>query len=358
MYIEKRKNGYKFSEKYRGRDGKWHTKSITLDKNNAKSRVEARHILDQKIEESLFIAERIRLSRLVEIYCNRSSATERTLVNYKFTFKKIIELLGDPIISDIRISFLINHLEEVRDNVSTYNRYVTLLKIVFNWAYKRDYINVDLARKLEFLKDKSTKDISDKYLEPDQLHSVLEAMAERYPYDYYVCKFMALTGMRIGEVIALKMDDFIGDYIRVDETYDEHRGTFDDPKGAVRNVYIQEELKSFLKTLMIVRKERMLQYGIRNIDLVFFSKLGNPYSYSPILKKVKEVSSESIHKKITPHAFRHTHVSLLAAEGMSLDAISRRIGHADTKITKDIYFHVTKKMQERDNAEIRNIKIG
>lgn len=358
MYIEKRKNGYKFSEKYRGRDNKWHTKSITLDGNNTKTRVEAQRILDQRIEEDLFIVEHIRLSKLVDTYCNRSSASERSIVNYRSTFKSIIELLGDPIITDIRISYLIDRLEEVSSNPNTYNRYILLLKMVFNWAYKREYLNIDLARKLESIKSKKESYIADKYMEPTELHSVLNIVADRYPYEYYICKFMVLSGMRIGEVIALKTDDITENYIRIDETYDYSRRAFDDPKSDIREIYIQDELRGFLKQILIVRKERMLQYGIRNIDLIFFGISGKPYNANTINYHIKPITKEVLGRELTSHAFRHTHVSILAAEGVSLEAISRRVGHKDAKITKNIYFHVTEKMKERDNAEIKEIKIG
>lgn len=358
MYIEKRKNGYKYSEKYRGRDGKWHTKSITLNNNNIKSKAEAQKILDQKIEEELFIIEHIRLSKLVDTYCFYSSATERTIVNYQTSFKGIIKLLGDPIVSDLRISYIIERLEDVRNNPCTYNRYVVLLKIVFNWAYKREYINNDLAKRLETIKSKSKKNISDKYMEVDELHTVLDALKIQYPYEYYICNFMALTGMRIGEVIALKMNDISEDYIRVDETYDSGRRVFDDPKGEIRDVFIQEELRKFMKSVMIMRKERMLQYGIQNTELLFFNKYGTPILYNSLKQHITRISKNTINKAITPHAFRHTHISILAAEGVSLEAISRRVGHSDSKITRDIYLHVTDKMKERDNAEIREIRIG
>lgn len=358
MYIEKRKNGYKFSVKYRGRDYKWHTKSITLGNNKPATRVEAQRILDQKIEEELLIIERMRLSKLIDTFCNRSTASERTINNYRSTFKKIIKLLGNPVVSEIRISYLTECLEPVINNPCTYNRCIDLLKMLFNWAYKRDYLNIDLGKKLERVRTKSKKSITDKYMEPEELHSVLDVMAERYPYEYYICKFMVLTGMRIGEVIALKMDDISDDYICVDETYDYFRRTFDDPKGEIRDVYIQDELRVFLKQIMIVRKERMMQYGIRNVDLLFFGKSGDPYIITTLNEHLKPITEEIIGRKLTSHAFRHTHVSILASEGVPLETISRRVGHKNTKITTDIYLHVTQKMKERDNAEIRNIMIG
>ena len=57
------------------------------------------------------------------------------------------------------------------------------------------------------------------------------------------------------------------------------------------------------------------------------------------------------------HALRHTHASLLLAEDVSIDTISRRLGHENSQITKDIYLHVTEKLKKADNATIKNLKL-
>ena len=42
---------------------------------------------------------------------------------------------------------------------------------------------------------------------------------------------------------------------------------------------------------------------------------------------------------------------------MTLDAISRRLGHEDSVITKQIYLHVTQKLKEQEEEQIKNIHI-
>lgn len=42
---------------------------------------------------------------------------------------------------------------------------------------------------------------------------------------------------------------------------------------------------------------------------------------------------------------------------MDIDAISRRLGHEDSKVTKEIYLHITQKLKDRDNEKIAKIKI-
>lgn len=66
-------------------------------------------------------------------------------------------------------------------------------------------------------------------------------------------------------------------------------------------------------------------------------------------------TAESAH--ITVHALRHTHASLLLEKGVSIDMISRRLGHKNSKITREIYLHVTEKLKEKDNSQIAAINI-
>lgn len=45
--------------------------------------------------------------------------------------------------------------------------------------------------------------------------------------------------------------------------------------------------------------------------------------------------------KVTPHVFRHTHISLLAEAGAALHEIMDRVGQVDDETTKRVYLHVT-----------------
>ena len=74
-------------------------------------------------------------------------------------------------------------------------------------------------------------------------------------------------------------------------------------------------------------------------------------------KYLKENSLRILGREITPHALRHTHASLLLEQGISIDTISRRLGHENSDVTREIYLHVTKKLQEKDNQQIAKISI-
>ena len=45
-------------------------------------------------------------------------------------------------------------------------------------------------------------------------------------------------------------------------------------------------------------------------------------------------------KEVTLHDLRDTHASLLAANGVPLEVVSKRLGHSNISITAERYLHV------------------
>ena len=71
-------------------------------------------------------------------------------------------------------------------------------------------------------------------------------------------------------------------------------------------------------------------------------------NYNSYRKWLKENSEDILGRKITPHALRHTTASLLIADGVPLEVVSRMLGHDGSKITKQIYIHITQELKNRD----------
>jgi integrase len=51
--------------------------------------------------------------------------------------------------------------------------------------------------------------------------------------------------------------------------------------------------------------------------------------------------------KITLHALRHTHASMLIASGMDVVTLSRRLGHASPTVTLNVYGHLYSNTDDR-----------
>ncbi|WP_010651720.1 tyrosine-type recombinase/integrase [Oceanobacillus massiliensis] len=60
-----------------------------------------------------------------------------------------------------------------------------------------------------------------------------------------------------------------------------------------------------------------------------------------------------LNAELTPHSLRHTHTSLLAEAGVSLEQIMDRLGHPDEQITKNVYLHVTEEMKKEASQKFK-----
>ena len=63
-------------------------------------------------------------------------------------------------------------------------------------------------------------------------------------------------------------------------------------------------------------------------------------------------------KRSPPHSLRHTHTSLLAETGVSLEQIMHRLGHSDDATTKNIYLHITKPKREEASQKFAELMRG
>ena len=168
-------------------------------------------------------------------------------------------------------------------------------------------------------------------------------------------RFLLLSGMRVGEAIALERSDISDSTIKISKTYDPNNNIVTAPKtfDSKRDIFIQDELRACIYEI----EDYLFHYGdgwASSSDLFFPDGDGSYISYQAYSKYIRELSEKVLGRRVTPHVFRHTHVSILASV-MSLDSIAARLGHADSKVTKDIYLHRTAELKERENQQLNQI---
>ena len=365
MWVEQIKG-----EKYRAVEryldpmtGKQRKVSVTIDKDTRSARKEAQRILDQKIEAKCGTAEapqELTLKETVDLYLSarKDIVKPATYRAGKDCLPKVTKIIGeDVLISRLNAPYVMGRIRAVTDKPVTVNWYIKEVKKIIRWAYSQDLIeSTSWIDKLALLKDDRKARIEDKFLEPSELKALLEALTNAK--HRALTHFLALTGCRIGEALALTMDDVEGDYIHITKTYLYLDNLVQDtPKTAEsnRDIYIQPELAEFLKQYRKDRLQWQLVEGVRS-NLLFFGADGSHLIYQTYLDALKK-ASRSIGHEITPHALRHTHASMLAAAGMSYDAIARRLGHAGEGVTKEVYLHVTQKLREADAEAMRSVRI-
>lgn len=351
MWIQKTKTGYRLYDRYEGMDGKIHRASVPMDRDTPQAQRKAREELAKIIADKSATASEMRLKSLVELYLSHKDVKPSTLANYNCAFKMILEALGDVTLDKLTAPYILRQFTQTGKPQGTVNRYILILNNMLDWSYQLGYLSERIYIKQRKVKDKK-RDPELEYLERDELTSVLDQL-EGTMY-YYVCKFLALTGCRFGEMAALTLADLDDKYIHITKAYKIENGV-STPKTehSIRDIYIQPELRAFLNEYYTWRKIRMMEIGVRT-NLLFFGSTGNYLTCQSLEYKLQRCESS---KHLHPHIFRHTHVALLAEQGVSLEAIARRLGHSDSAITRQVYFHVTRKLKDMDEQVLNRVSI-
>ena len=304
--------------------------------------------------------KKILLSECVALWlkeCQRSIKPS-TYRKYRITFDSIQKIIGDAYIDKITAGYIRQKLIDSGEENRTLNGYLKVFKTFWRWAYRSDFVkSPEVADKLQAFQDTPKRErIQDKYLEPDELKTLLDTMTEKRWR--LVTEFLALSGLRIGELSSLIRSDVSGDYIHVTKTYDANNKVVTSAKTytSKRDVYIQEELRECIVRINEYTKWQAEVCGYTSI--LFFPDVDGGYmQYYTYRKYLAENAVKAIGRGITPHTLRHTHASILFARGMDLQAVSERLGHSDSKITKEIYLHKLQELKEKEKRQLDKIHI-
>lgn len=359
--FDKKMNKYRFVEYYNDAlTGKKREVSVSFDRDTPKTRKAALELLNSKIEKAgAPKSSELSLSDLVEEYLSylELSAKPSTCLRYKFALGACVDLLGGSVIADRITSRYIREkfIKSKKENI-TLNGYLRYLKTFYHWAYKNDLIPSTAAvDKVDYFDVSSKKErLEDKFMESSELRELLDRM--NHPVWSLLTEFLALSGLRSGEAIALLRSDvdFDSGIIRVNKTYDPVTRVLSTTKTAASSddVVMQPELASVVRRINSYMLAQQMRFGYRS-KLLFSSRTGGYINYHSFNRYFKSTTQAVLGRPLTAHSLRHTHASLLFEHGFTLDEVSRRLRHADSKITKDVYIHVTKRLRENDAKKLR-----
>jgi integrase len=157
------------------------------------------------------------------------------------------------------------------------------------------------------------------------------------------------TGMRIGEICALRWTDvdLEARTITVQRSMEQttkgirEKGT---KTGKGRTIDIGEYLTNVLTLHKGDQAQRRLQGSLREyVGHVVTYENGAPNApYNMTAKWMRFVKEETDLPYLNFHTLRHTHVSLLIAQGEGAKEISVRVGHSNISMTMDTYGHLMK----------------
>lgn len=252
-----------------------------------------------------------------------------------------------------------------KSSLETFNNHVSA---AMKYAYQNGQILKNPSFDVILKAQKASKPASAKFIDTDDLESLLKVLLDYPSPNRDMAKFVLLTilftGLRPGEALGLTWDniDFEKQTISVTHDYDYITKHTDGLKNQSSNRTITvlpellekfKQLQSFQLTHSISKhnKENFVFLGFRDYVMTD-SSLNKQFKRYQKQAKIKPawVDSNGKTRYYTAHALRHVNASLmLRPDGQSHPNInqtlnaSRRLGHSNVQTTTNIYSHIFEK---------------
>jgi len=170
-------------------------------------------------------------------------------------------------------------------------------------------------------------------------HAQVLALASEVDHGSEVVKFLAYTGLRWGEMAALRVRDF--DMLR--RRVNVSRAVAAGPGALVWSTTKTSERRSVPFPAAITEELAELMVGKDRDDLVFTSPEGAvlrranylPRVLAPAVRRCQQ--ADPAFPRVTVHDLRHTSASLAISAGANVKAVQRMLGHARASMTLDVY---------------------
>lgn len=193
-----------------------------------------------------------------------------------------------------------------------------------------------------------------KALTEEQEKAFFYQLGRRSKY-YMFAFFMANTGLRPGEALALARSDIDikKRTVKVTKTFLEKQKKIQyAPKteSSRRTVPIPSDIIKLLEEYM------MKQLKKKPTDPLFQTDKGNRPTASYLRKRFKYAGQAINCEWVNLHTMRHTYASKLFREKVDIKVISQLLGHKDVSTTYDIYVHFIDNVIE-DSVQVLNEEI-
>lgn len=264
--------------------------------------------------------------------------SENTINSYGIDLKLFLEYLREneiPSFKQVNKEVIVNYMQYEKNNNkanSSILRSVSSLRKFFQYLAQEKIIEkdpmllIDTPKKKQHLPQVLTKEEVEKLLRSPNTGQVLGLR------DRAMLELMYATGLRISEIINLKLEDLhltMGTLQTLGKGHKERIVPVGDEAIKWVNRYLEEARPKLLKQ--------------KRSNYLFLNFHGNNLTRQGVWKNLKaEVRKAGIQKNITPHTLRHSFATHILENGADLRIVQELLGHADISTTQ-IYTHLSNK---------------
>ena len=233
--------------------------------------------------------------------------------SYEISYKAF-QPLYDRKFRELRTADFQTVLDENKEKPEAIRKYRQLINQMSKWAMREEISTQNFA---QFVQLQSTPKKEKEIFTEEEIEKIEKDGSEAAR----IILMLLSTGMRIGELFSLRLEDYHETYIIGGSKTEAGRNRVIPirPEGRSHFAYFAEQATGPLLLSGYVGQKIYANY--RNRD------------YYPLLNKL------GIAKK-TPHATRHTYASRAVKEGMPPELLQKILGHADFSTTANVYTHI------------------
>lgn len=273
----------------------------------------------------------------------KNNLTIKSVYIYKTVFKNLFEIIGNKAIKYLTFNDIELYKTERIKKVSktTVNIELRTLKAILNYAVKSLYMTENPLMQVKPFSIPQKERLS---FNKDEIDLVLRTITNEKIKNIVI--FALLTGCRLGEILNVQWSDIdFQERILIIR----NKPTFKTKSGKIREIPISDNLFKLLKHLKDTNNQNNIIKLYEN-DCYIFNKKGFRYNQNYITRSFKKyLRKAGIDERYHFHCTRHTFLTQLAAQGVSIYHLKEIAGHSDVKTT-EIYLHtVTNDLRQAVN---------
>jgi integrase/recombinase XerD len=269
----------------------------------------------------------ISLATLATEFLNQSGLSVSTVRSYTSTLMPLVRELGRTPVELLNRQLIEGYLNSLNHLAyTTQNRHKAVIVTLMNFGVERGYLKMNPVGRIRQRKPDASKgehgtDQIIRYLTPIQLETLYEAVTPDVRL-HAVVKLLHQTGARVGEILALDLEDVDLERCRFQVV----------GKGNKRRwcFYGQEA--------SLILDKYLRYYRDKEINALFtakkpFSKIVSRLSYARLYESFQSAISErAILKRVRLHDLRHTYATE-RVQLVSLEELRALMGHENIQTT-------------------------
>jgi integrase len=253
-----------------------------------------------------------------------------TLSGYRFSARRVVEDLGHLRLEDVTPELLERWRATLEGSNRTVAKNIVIVHGIFRRAMKVWGLPSNPAATVERPRVRVSDDID--AFSVEEVHALVRAAGSEQDAAMFLTA--AFTGLRLGELLALRWSDvdYTGEAIRVRRSYNVHGGVGTPKSGKVRSVPMVSDVAHALAALQGRRR------FVRDEDLVFPGESGGFQDASALRIRYRRALATAGLRSLRFHDLRHT-FGTLAVRKAEVPAVQAWMGHSDIHTTMRYVHH-------------------